>query len=107
MSRFLLTETAEGDLEEILAFIVERDGVGRAEHVLGHFLDAFDNLAASPRIGHRKRYLTGDALRWWPVFRFLVLYDPDASPLTVMRIVHGARDLDQIFGGTPRLSPEE
>ena len=99
MSRYLLTETAEDELREILAFIAERDGKGRAERVLVHFLDAFENLASSPGIGHHKRHLTGDALRWWPVFRFLVLYDPEAEPLTVMRILHGARDLDRIFGG--------
>ena len=97
MSRYLLTESAEGELEEVLRFIAEQDGKSRAEHVLVHFLDAFDNLASSPGIGHHKRRLTGDTLRWWPVFRFLVLYDPEAEPLTVMRILHGARDLDRIF----------
>ena len=99
MSRYLLTQTAEGELEEILAFIAERDGKGRAEHVLVHFLEAFENLASAPGIGHHKQQLTGVTLRWWPIFRFLVLYDPKAKPLTVMRILHGARDLDRIFSG--------
>jgi antitoxin ParD1/3/4/toxin ParE1/3/4 len=97
MSRYLLTETAEDELEEIVLFVAEESGKGRAEHVLGHFVDAFDNLASTPRIGHRKRSLTGDTLRWWPVFRFLILYDPEAEPLLVLRILHGARDLDRIF----------
>ena len=97
MSRYLLTEIAEDELEEILVFIAERDGKGRAEHVLGHFLDAFENLASSPGIGHHKRQLTGRTLRWWPVFRFLILYDPEAEPLTVLRVLHGARDLHRIF----------
>ena len=97
MSRYLLTETAEGELEEILDFIAERDGKERAETVLVRFLDVFENLASSPGIGHHKHDLTGEALRWWPVFRFLVLYDPEVEPLVVMRILHGARDLNRIF----------
>jgi hypothetical protein len=32
------------------------------------------------------------------VFRFQVLYDPDSQPLTVLRILHGSRELDRIFG---------
>ena len=107
MSRYLLTRTAEAELEELLAFIAEQDGRGRAEHVLVRFLDAFENLAASPGIGHHRRLLTGDTLRWWPVFRFLVLYDPKAEPLTVMRprfafgiiLVTGRTDdVDRIVG---------
>ncbi|MEM7051875.1 MAG: type II toxin-antitoxin system RelE/ParE family toxin [Acidobacteriota bacterium] len=101
MKRYLLTETAEGELEEILFFIAERDGRGRAERVLVRLLDAFDHLTSSPGIGHRKRRLTGGTLRWWPVYRFLILYDPEAEPLTVMRILHSSRDLDQIFSGEP------
>lgn len=97
MSRYLLTEIAEDELREILAFIADRDGAGRADHVLSHFFDAFETLASSPGIGHLKQRLTGDTLRWWPVFRFLVIYDPVAEPLTVMRILHGARDLDSLF----------
>lgn len=97
MSRYLLTQTAEEELKEILLFIAERDGMERAEHVLEHFVEAFETLASSPGIGHCKHHLTGDALRWWPVFRFLVLYDPEADPVIVLRVVHGARDLARLF----------
>ncbi|MEM6454500.1 MAG: type II toxin-antitoxin system RelE/ParE family toxin [Acidobacteriota bacterium] len=97
MSRYLLTEIAEDELEEILGFIAEHDGSSRAERVLVRFLDAFEHLAYSPRMGRRRQQLTGDTLRWWPVARFMVLYDPEADPLTVLRILHGARDLNRIF----------
>lgn len=97
MSRYVLTSTAEDELEEILAYIAEQAGEDRAEHVLVHFLDAFEILASSPGIGHHKRPVTGETLRWWPVFRFLVVYDPAAEPLTVLRVLHGARDLSRVF----------
>ena len=98
MAGYLLTAAAEEDLAEIVRFIAQSDGVGRASHVLEAFLEAFDTLTFTPGMGYRREHLTGATLRWWPVLRFQVLYDPETDPLTVMRIVHGARDLDRIFG---------
>ncbi len=97
MTSYVLTETAEGELREILRFIADKDGESRSLHVLEHFEEAFDRLAASPGIGFHRKQLTGPSLRWWPVFRFLILYDPREEPLTVLRIVHGARDLKRLF----------
>lgn len=97
MSGYLLTETAEEDLDEILGFIAERDGKARALHVLERLVDAFERLAASPGMGYHRKQLTGPELRWWPVFRFLILYDPQASPLVVLRVLHSARDLERLF----------
>lgn len=101
MSGYLLTETAEADLDEILGFIAERDGKARALHVLDHLLDAFERLTASPGMGFHRRQLTGTELRWWPVFRFLILYDPQSSPLMILRVLHGARDLERLFRTAP------
>jgi antitoxin ParD1/3/4/toxin ParE1/3/4 len=98
MSRYLLTETAEEELRGILGFIAEESGQARALHVLDALESAFEALAAAPGIGHHRSQLTGTTLRWWPVFRFQVLYDPESRPLTVLRILHGSRDLDRIFG---------
>ncbi len=97
MIRYLLTATAEGELGEHLRFISEGSGKTRALHVLENFEEAFERIAASPGIGYRREQLTGPELRWWPVFRFLVLYDPTSKPLTVLRVLHGARDLERIF----------
>lgn len=97
MSGYFLTQTAEDELREILRFIAENDGEGRALHVLERFHEAFDRLAASPGIGFRRDHLTGESVRWWPVFRYLVLYEPGEKPLTVQRILHSSRDLDRLL----------
>ena len=97
MSGYTLTESAETDLNDILGFIAERDGTGRALHVYEKFLEAFEALAASPDIGTRKPYLTDDPIRWWPVFRFLVVYDSQRSPIDILRVIHGARDLPRLL----------
>ena len=97
MKRYVLAETAEADLTHILEYIADRDGIGRALTVHQAFTAAFELLASSPGIGSVKPHLTSDAVRWWPVFKFLVAYDATASPLAILRIIHGARDVDAIF----------
>lgn len=97
MSGYVLTDTAENELREILRFVAESAGESRTVHVLEAFLEAFETLAGAPNIGFRRAELTGPTVRWWPVFRFLVLYEPEPQPMTVMRILHGARDLDLVF----------
>lgn len=68
-----------------------------ADRVASDFGAAFDSLAASPGMGWRRTHLTGPDLRWWRIHSYLLIYDPSARPLRVIRILHGARDLDRIF----------
>ena len=97
MSGYRLTESAETDLHDILGFIAERDGIDRALHVYEKFVEAFEALAASPGIGTRKPEFTDDPVRWWPVFRFLVVYDAGRKPVDILRVIHGARDITRLF----------
>lgn len=97
MSGYRLTESAEADLDEILGFIAERDGINRALHVYEAFTKAFERLADAPGIGTRRPPMTGDAVRWWPVFSFLVVYDAEREPIDILRVIHGARDLRRLF----------
>lgn len=97
MKRFILTQTAEAELAQILEYIAQHDGIDRALRVHAKFADAFDTLASSPRIGSLKPHLTPKNIRWWPVFKFLIVYDASSSPLTILRVIHGARDLARLF----------
>ena len=90
---YVLTETAEEELDAILAFVAERDGADRAVRVYEAFVKAFNSIADAPNAGFLRPHLTG-SFRWRPVFRFLVIYDPDSLPPTILRVVHGARDLE-------------
>lgn len=97
MTAYVLEEAAEHELREIFHYVSRDSGESRASHVLNAFLEAFDSLSASPGIGFLRRGLTGDELRWWPVFRWLVLYDPNTQPLRIVGIWHSSRDLARIF----------
>jgi antitoxin ParD1/3/4/toxin ParE1/3/4 len=58
---------------------------------------ALDTLAASPGIGWQRERLTGPGIRWWRVHSYLLVYDPESKPLRVIRVLHGARDLERLF----------
>ena len=94
---YRLSRTAEDDLEEILAYTLEQSGSHRALHVHGRFVQAFEHLAEMPGSGWKRGEITGDAVRWWRVFKWIVLYEWKSSPITILRVVHTARALDRIL----------
>jgi len=96
------TPRARADLVEIAASIGERN-----EEAAYRFLraagKAFLTLAEFPGMGAlrevRNPKLAG--LRSWPItgFRnYLIFYTPTKRGIRVLRVLHGARDLRQIFG---------
>ena len=98
MATWVLSPVAESELADILDYIADNSGSRRVvENVLTDFVKAFEELAASPGIGFRRPQLTGRDVRWWPVHSYLVVYDPRAIPLRVLRVLHGARDLKLLF----------
>lgn len=92
-----LTGIAEDELGDILEQIADRDGPTRALHVHGRFVKAFELLAFQPGSGTTRPKLTGEQVRWWPVFKWLVIYDPETSPLLILRVLYGGRELGKIF----------
>jgi antitoxin ParD1/3/4/toxin ParE1/3/4 len=98
MAPWVFSPVAESELADILDYIADQTGSRRvAESVLTDFVRAFEQLAATPGIGFRRPQLTGRDVRWWPVHSYLVVYDPQAIPLRVLRVLHGARDLKLLF----------
>lgn len=97
MSRYTLTASAEADITDIVQFIAARDGEQRAYRVHDTFIEAFERLGESPRIGKIRPDLTEETVRWWPVSSFLVVYDAERSPIDILRVIHGARDLPELF----------
>lgn len=97
MTGFVVTPEARDDLQEIWCYIA------------GHNLEAADGieadikaacawLAAKPGRGHFRRDLTDKPLRFWTVRkRYVVVYDPETTPLEIVRILHGARDMETIL----------
>ena len=97
MSRaYRLTKRAEADVEAIADFIAD-DSVDAAVKVLLALEDAFVLLASRPGIGHAREDLTDRPLKVWSVYSYLIVYDPVGDPLTIVAVLHGARDVAQLL----------
>lgn len=54
-------------------------------------------LAQHPGLGHVRDDLADETLKVWPVHSYLVIYRPDSSPLQVVRVLSGYRDIAAMF----------
>ena len=50
-----------------------------------------------PGIGHAREDLTDRPLKFWSVHSYQVVYDPDGDPMTIVAVLHGARNVAQIL----------
>lgn len=93
---YRLTARAEADVETIADFIAA-DNVEAALKVVLALEDAFTLLASRPAIGHSREDLTERPFKFWSVYSYLVVYDPANQPLTIVAVLHGARNVEQIL----------
>lgn len=49
-------------------------------------------------MGHRREDLTDKPVRFFPVYSFLIIYDPASTPLEIVRVLRGAQDIAVILG---------
>jgi len=91
VTRYRFSEAARRDLVRLVDYVCEDSGPDRAEALAGAVFQALERLARMPGLGHRREDLTDADLRFWPVSSWLIVYDPNASPLEVVRVLHGAR----------------
>jgi toxin ParE1/3/4 len=61
---------------------------------------ALDEIGAHPHIGAQRPDLTGRSVRFWRIsgFPYVAVYFPDRDPALVLRLLHGARDLETLLG---------
>ena len=93
---YRLTERAEADVEAIADFIAA-DSIDAAVKVVLALEEAFVLLASRPGVGHARDDLTDRPLKFWSVYSYLVVYDPAGDTLTIVAVLHGARDVAQIL----------
>jgi len=94
--RFVLTPAAREDVLQIWNYIAE-DSVDNADLVLARLYNSFSRLAQNPGIGHHREDLADARHRFWNVYSYIVVYRWDTSPVQIIAVVHGARDLEAFF----------
>jgi plasmid stabilization system protein ParE len=96
MKRIILSARARLDLLTIWQYIAQ-DSMDAADRVILEIRAEFQKLAEMPGMGHRRAEIRDERYRVWSVHSYLIVYRPDTSPLNVVRIVSGYRDLKRLF----------
>ena len=96
--RFILAPEAVRDLVQIWRYIKSesnnREIADRAEAVIR---SKFVFLASFPNAGHSRRDLTNAPVRFFAVYSYLIVYRPETTPLQIVGILHGGRNLEPVL----------
>jgi plasmid stabilization system protein ParE len=92
MNGYVLSTDAELDLDEIWEYIA-LDNIRAADCWIGKLFDAFDALARTPGMGHKREELTSYPVLFWPVGEYLILYRVQAERIEIVAVTQGARDI--------------
>src|ERR1035441_1321933 len=99
--RYVLAPEAAFDLVEIWRYIKKQSSIEIADRVEAVIRDRIVFLAGNPGAGHWRKNLTDKAVKFFPVYSYLIVYRPDTKPLQVVSIQHGRRDVEQILKDRP------
>jgi toxin ParE1/3/4 len=95
MPAILRRPRAGEDLAEIWEYIAE-DSEEQADAFLAAIDRKFQVLADRPGMG-RARDELAEGLRSFPVGKYVVFYRPIPGGIEIIRVLHGARDMDAIL----------
>lgn len=95
--RYVLAPEAALDLVQIWRYIKRESSLTVADRVEEAIRDQIISLAKSPGIGHWRKDLTDEAVKFSPIYSYLIVYRPDTKPLHVVAILQGRRDVGQIL----------
>jgi toxin ParE1/3/4 len=89
------SKRALSDLESIWAYIAV-DSETQANRLMIGFAKKFRSLLNSPRLGKMRNDLIV-GLRSFPNGKYLIFYQETVNGIEIVRVIHGARDIEQVF----------
>jgi toxin ParE1/3/4 len=98
-SRYVLAPEAANDLVRIWSYIKRQSSTEVADRVESVIRDRIVSLAKMSGAGHSRKDLTGEAVKFFPVYSYLIVYLPETNPLQVVSILHGRQDVEAILKG--------
>ena|SRR5689334_18787826 len=90
-----ITATAEDDLKEIWSYIAQ-DNPEAANRVIKEITRKFVTLRDHPHIGRQQDKLLLN-LRSLSVKGYIIFYQPCEDRVEILRVMHGARDIESVF----------
>ncbi len=90
-----ISEPAREDLLEIWQHVASSNPEA-AERLMRSFKETFEKLVGFPSLG-RERHELAIGIRSFPVGKYVILYQPADEVLEIVRVRHGATNLDDLF----------
>jgi plasmid stabilization system protein ParE len=100
MKEYVLSTGADLDLDDIWEYIAQ-DNLAAADRWIGKLFEAFDKLARSPGMGHKRDDLTAYPILFWPVGAYLILYRVQKEFIEIVAVTQGARDIPTFLRQRP------
>ena len=97
--RYVLAPEVALDPVQIWRYIKKQSSITVADRVESVIRDKIVFLAKSPGAGHWNKNLTDEAVKFFPVYSYLIVYRPETKPLQVVSILHGHRNIERILKG--------
>jgi toxin ParE1/3/4 len=95
VAKALRKPQAEADLIEIWTYIAQ-DSPTRADKLLDEIDEKSQTLAQSPFIGKARDELR-PKIRSFPIGNYVLFYQPIEEGIEIIRVLHGARDIEALF----------
>jgi toxin ParE1/3/4 len=97
MARVTRRPLAAADILDIWLYIAE-DSIEQADRWVDRLDEKLRLLATQPLMGRAREELAA-GLRSFPFGRYVIFYVPIDQGVDVVTVLHGARDIDAVFGG--------
>ncbi len=93
---YQLSAEAQNDLFEIWSRIAV-NSAELADRIEGEFYELFTSLGRMPGQGHTRRDLTRRPVLFFPLYSFLVVYQPEVKPIRIMVVIRGRRNVKRLL----------
>jgi len=100
MAQIRWSLTAENDLRAVEEFIA-KDSVLHAISFIDRLIESTEKLSSSPKMGRMVPEFGREDLREVVFRSYRVVYQMHADSVTILRVVHGARDLQGLVHREP------
>ena len=94
-----IASQAEADLDDIWLYVAKESGsIEIANRLIDTITDRFVVIGDFPHIGRSRQADFGPGYRSLAVGEYVIVYCIDGNDALILRVVHGRRDLEALFG---------
>jgi toxin ParE1/3/4 len=95
VSQLRISPRARADLIDIWSYIAD-DSVTNADAYIDKLYEAIEALGRHPGSGRRRDELA-PGIQSFPFARYIIFYRVVTNTIEIVRVLHGARDIENIF----------